>query len=341
MSDPLHRPAHDDGRRQRHDLYSRVTGPAVADVLHTFVQRWNGAGTTHCTPSPAAAHNLEFNPTPPAPTGSSVVQISRTIMAGLYTADAATKLPAPDGAAPPPIERGDSSILAATLEGVHAARKFCMFEQQHFVHAQVLRALLERLDAGVSVVATVPIGPMHPIIDARLTHDKDVAKGTRSRYFDAWDAYLAVARHPRFMLCGLLTADGREDIYVHSKLLLVDDEFVTIGSANLVDLSLDADHSELNASCWDAGVVADLRKQLMAEHMGVAPEAVDAGGGGGGDGGGDGDGDVLAPLKALAQRNAAAMLARRPEALVGHVVALDALQYATQRSAPLLCREKI
>jgi phosphatidylserine/phosphatidylglycerophosphate/cardiolipin synthase-like enzyme len=41
-----------------------------------------------------------------------------------------------------------------------------------------------------------------------------------------------------------------QHIYVHSKLMIVDSVFLTLGSANVVDLSMDKDHSELNVSLW-------------------------------------------------------------------------------------------
>jgi phosphatidylserine/phosphatidylglycerophosphate/cardiolipin synthase-like enzyme len=51
---------------------------------------------------------------------------------------------------------------------------------------------------------------------------------------------------------------------------VVDGEWATIGSANLVDLSMLADHTELNVSIWDADVARRLVCQLVEEHTGEA-----------------------------------------------------------------------
>lgn len=63
-------------------------------------------------------------------------------------------------------------------------------------------------------------------------------------------------------------------IVVHAKLMLIDDEFVEIGSANFMDRSMQStfqgDDSELTAAAVSsASLVSDLRAQLWAEHLRV------------------------------------------------------------------------
>lgn len=59
-------------------------------------------------------------------------------------------------------------------------------------------------------------------------------------------------------------------LYVHSKLMIVDDACVTIGSANLVDLSLNKDHTEMNASCWDRYITLLLLREWIDNLMSIA-----------------------------------------------------------------------
>jgi phosphatidylserine/phosphatidylglycerophosphate/cardiolipin synthase-like enzyme len=59
-------------------------------------------------------------------------------------------------------------------------------------------------------------------------------------------------------------------IYVHSKLMIVDDEFLTLGSANFVDISMEKDHTEVNYSVWDKILATNLRKRLFQEHTGIS-----------------------------------------------------------------------
>jgi phosphatidylserine/phosphatidylglycerophosphate/cardiolipin synthase-like enzyme len=69
---------------------------------------------------------------------------------------------------------------------------------------------------------------------------------------------------PNFRMCRV---DG---VYVHSKVVLIDDEFAAIGSANFWDRSMDGTDTELSAAIVDNGNwVRDFRVSLMAEHFRV------------------------------------------------------------------------
>lgn len=65
----------------------------------------------------------------------------------------------------------------------------------------------------------------------------------------------------------LNTQGGRSNVYVHAKIMLIDDAWATIGSCNLHSNSLYG-HTEMNASFWDAEVVRALRCALLTEHLG-------------------------------------------------------------------------
>lgn len=57
------------------------------------------------------------------------------------------------------------------------------------------------------------------------------------------------------------------EIYIHSKLMLVDDVFMTLGSANLNQRSMAVD-SEINIATVDYRVAGDLRKRVWRMHSG-------------------------------------------------------------------------
>jgi hypothetical protein len=54
---------------------------------------------------------------------------------------------------------------------------------------------------------------------------------------------------------------------VHAKLIIVDDKWLSIGSANFVDISYRKDHSELAVAVWDPDVARKLRVKLFLEHI--------------------------------------------------------------------------
>ena len=55
---------------------------------------------------------------------------------------------------------------------------------------------------------------------------------------------------------------GIRTLYVHSKTCIVDGEWATVGSANLVDLSLTPNHTELNIAFWDGDTALGLLNEL-------------------------------------------------------------------------------
>ena len=71
------------------------------------------------------------------------------------------------------------------------------------------------------------------------------------------------------VFCNLKTqVDGEpQDIYIHAKLMVIDDDFFTLGSANLNFRSMTVD-SELNLLCDDEEVAYQFRKTLFDRYSG-------------------------------------------------------------------------
>jgi phosphatidylserine/phosphatidylglycerophosphate/cardiolipin synthase-like enzyme len=68
--------------------------------------------------------------------------------------------------------------------------------------------------------------------------------------------------------CGLDQGIWRyREVYIHSKLLLVDDGFLTLGSANLNQRSMAVD-SEINIATDDPTHARDLRRRVWMQHSG-------------------------------------------------------------------------
>ena len=57
-------------------------------------------------------------------------------------------------------------------------------------------------------------------------------------------------------------------IYVHSKLLIVDDKWITVGSAN-TDKNGFKDSTEVNVGITSSSLAKELRMRLWCEHMGL------------------------------------------------------------------------
>jgi cardiolipin synthase len=287
-----------------HDLYLELRGPAATDVHHNFVQRWNEASERArpfgAWPDPAAVDDLPFPTRLSDPAGDVPVQITRTVHAGCYTRSD----PAPGGVAYP-IAAGERSVHEQYTAAIAAARRTLYFEQQFLASADVLAGITQALDRGVEVVFVLPGVPM-----------AEVRRARNDPRYAAFFAHLATFRErENFTLAGLVGGDGdgrTQDVYVHAKALLVDDAWVTIGSANTAERSFVGD-TELNAACWHAATARALRVELLREHLGLDTAALD-------------DRAALRRFREIALANRSRRA--RGERLAGLAVALDPATYA-------------
>ena len=104
------------------DVYVEVRGPAASDVHHNFTQRWNGASERGLAdgawPDLRSAGDLALPRFASPAAGAVPVQMTRTVMAGLYDGEAAAP-----GAAPFAIAQGEESALEH-LRGRSALRSW-------------------------------------------------------------------------------------------------------------------------------------------------------------------------------------------------------------------------
>jgi phosphatidylserine/phosphatidylglycerophosphate/cardiolipin synthase-like enzyme len=248
---PRHRGDHD-----IHDVYVEVTGPAVADVHHNFVQRWNEASERARDDGRwgvGGDDDLEYPTHAPSARGDVVVQMQRTTHAGRY----ADRHPSP-GAPPYAIELGERTNLDQYVAAIRAARRTIYLEHQFLEVSEIIRVLEEALMRGVQIIAMLPAVPELP--------SREPADLER---IAAWEARACFAKHENFTLCGMAALGGygaRKPVYVHSKLMLVDDEWASVGSCNLHRYSLFG-NGELNAAFSDARSVRALRVALFREHL--------------------------------------------------------------------------
>ncbi|MGI9592797.1 MAG: phospholipase D-like domain-containing protein, partial [Myxococcota bacterium] len=256
----LSRPSHGPhGHDQDHDVYVELRGPAATDVHHNFVQRWNGASERFTAdgvwPAAEEADDLE-HPTRLSPSAGDVpVQLTRTVMAGIYDDDR----PAP-GAKPFPLAKGEESILEQYRAAIRAAESAIYVEDQAIASPVIVDELAAALGRGVEVVFLVP-GNAHPaFVEAR--------RNPRAAFF--FDKLADLGEFENFTLAAIAGSRGSghyDEIYVHAKIMLVDDAWATIGSTNVAERSFHRD-TELNASFWCAQTVKALRVELLHEHLG-------------------------------------------------------------------------
>jgi phosphatidylserine/phosphatidylglycerophosphate/cardiolipin synthase-like enzyme len=162
-----------------------------------------------------------------------------------------TTIYAPCGPSTVQIQRmfGDErSILEQYEQAIDAAERSIYIENQAIPIPGLARRLEKALARGVDVLMLVPAIPEEGVYAARQDP-------SRRALFEGLEA---LARHPNFRLAGI-------PAYVHAKLMIVDEAWLTIGSCNLHRYSMGG-HSEMNASIWDAIIARDLREALRRKH---------------------------------------------------------------------------
>jgi cardiolipin synthase len=252
------------GTGENHDVYVEIAGPAVADVQHNFVQRWNEASERTCEDGRWGAGSDAELPfpvhTPPA-CGAADVQMQRTIHAGRYN----NSHPAPGGTAFA-ITAGEKTNLDQYCQAIRWARRTIYMENQYVEVPEIVAALHDALARGVAVVLLLPAVPVLSS-SIEVTQERLAFLAARARLAD----------YDHFTLCGIAGLDGegrRQPVYVHAKLMLVDDEWATVGSCNLHHFSLFG-NSELNAAIHDPATVRALRVELLQEHLALDTSTLD------------------------------------------------------------------
>lgn len=159
------------------------------------------------------------------------------------------------------------------LDAIAAARRTIYLESQYFSSAAIAGALAARLQEadGPEVVVVNPA-------DAAGWLEQEAMDTVRALVVDR---LRRADRHGRFRLYHPVT-EGGTPIYVHAKILVVDDRLVRVGSSNVnnrslgfdteCDLAVEAPSGAEGASVRET--IAAFRDGLLAEHLGTQPAAV-------------------------------------------------------------------
>ena len=247
-----------------HDLMMAVEGRAAAALGDLLRERWRGA--THETLEPPWARKSFFRRVGPHPAGTVWPTSMRNPLRDVEVGISRTA---------PPISGQDGvrEIEALYLDMIAAARHSIYIENQYFTADKVGDALAARLSE--------PEGPEVVVVLRELSHGwlEEVTMQTlRTKLIQR---LRAADLHGRFSIYYPFI-DGLKAgtcIDVHSKLIIVDDEIVRIGSANLANRSMGLD-TECDLTIEARGredtraAICELRAQLLAEHLGFEPSRV-------------------------------------------------------------------
>jgi cardiolipin synthase A/B len=252
------------GEGQNHDAYVELSGPSVADVQHNFVQRWNEASERHLSNGywgELGQTDLPFPTWLPEPRGSVSVQMQRTTHRNRYRNGHA-----PVNGIPIEIAKGERTNFEQYLLAIQSAQQTIYIENQSLDVLEIVNALQRALERGVEVVLLMP-ADLEGLPNADQTPERR----------DLIEARAALQQNEHFTLAGIagLGSDGqRKPVYVHSKLMLIDDAWATVGSANLHHHSLFG-NGELNVAMFSPEAVRGFRVALFEEHLAMNTSDLD------------------------------------------------------------------
>ena len=249
--------------RPYHDVQVYLAGGEAPLALEQyFFQRWQRAGGTLPPSSPPIAGGGDYRPRGALALGPTTLALSRT-------------QPRRVGPAVREVERLFADAIAA-------AERMIFIETQYFSSRLVCDALVKRMQGRREPSLEIII-----VLNKRAEALKEeIAVGLRQA--ENLERLRAVAAETGHALgCYYTLAAGSDDrepttTYIHSKLMIVDDRFLTVGSANLTNRSMGID-SELHAS-WEAAAadtrltdaIRAVRVSLLAEHGGLVANESDS-----------------------------------------------------------------
>jgi phosphatidylserine/phosphatidylglycerophosphate/cardiolipin synthase-like enzyme len=213
-----------------HDASARIEGPAVQDVADHFRLRWH------------EVTGARLPPTAPSTSAGDVrLQIVRTVPERVYAG----------------LPRGDFGILESYVRALRSAERLIYLENQFLWSPEIAAILIDKLrrppDPAFRVLLVLPAKP---------NSGGDDTRGVLGELIEADH------EAGRLLACTLYARSGTlfDPIYVHAKIGIVDDRWLTIGSANLNEHSLFND-TEMNVVTHDETIARETRLRLWSEHL--------------------------------------------------------------------------
>ena len=271
------RPRRELSGRPVHDVSVAVEGDVVSQLAAVFAELWSAADARGREPWNAAedsiaeptAYSARRTPAP-RPTGAPV-RVVTTLPSRLRNQK----------------DLGSVATLEALLAGIARANDLIYIEHQYLSSRPVVAALRDALARHSDLEIVMALNQNPDITAYRGWQNARLAES-------------GMLGHPRVGLFTLWTADARQpqtkpkinQVFVHSKVVIVDDRWAMVGSANLDGVSLDSYGSDFSSALLrrtfrgvrnvdvglvihdgphklrSAGSVRELRDCLWTEHLG-------------------------------------------------------------------------
>nr|XP_040569345.1 LOW QUALITY PROTEIN: phospholipase D1-like [Lepeophtheirus salmonis] len=298
-----------------HDVSVMVQGSSARDAARHFIQRWNAIKAEKAKHNinypfliPKSYESMERDIPPPHPSLEHLCNANCQVLRSSSNWSAG-------------IDEVENSIETAMISCIQDAERFIYIENQFFITSSspdygevkngIGNAIFQRIQQAYRNHEMFRIYVLVPLLPAFEGHLGSSYSGNAIRAILHYN-YSSICRGERSLFkrleraginpinyisfCSLRTTEEllgtpvTELVYIHSKLLIVDDRVVICGSANINDRSLlgnrdsevclmieDLEFCELNTergTSFKSGKYAgSLRRALMGEHLGLSPSS--------------------------------------------------------------------
>lgn len=264
-----------------HDVQAEVEGPAVSQIWGSFRERWSDPRPpNHFVPHPALPDISNETPTVRAqPLANKHVQVLHTYPCRSHAFPFDGDIDPNTDFSFPFAPQGETTYAGALVKAIDRAQYFVYVEDQYFWPCEIVDALANAAARDVSIILTLTqrfdlpgMDPYHRFMrDACIEQIRAQGQNPANPYV------FHLQQIPSFG-----QAQG-DEIYVHSKTVIVDDVYATIGSCNVSNRSTTND-TEIGIAVIDGDVhnttlrgnaetVCDFarkyRRLLWKDHLGA------------------------------------------------------------------------
>ena len=229
-----------------HDVQCMVDGEAAASLAELAERRWQAAG---CTVEKTAAVTGERWP-------ELVPVQSRAMTAGIARTEIATAS-----------ETGVNEVARLFAASINAADRFIYIENQFTSAIDIAHLLAQRMLDVPQLRVLIVTPKLHS-----SWFESQAMQSGRGGFIEQF-VTAGVMDRVRFLYPSTRDADKTAAVMVHSKVMIVDDRFLRIGSANLNNRSMGADTEcdlAFEATSQEhRDYIAGIRRQLIGHFCGV------------------------------------------------------------------------
>ncbi|MBU1239683.1 hypothetical protein KJ865_08220, partial [Myxococcota bacterium] len=235
----------------RKDYFLRIHGPAAQDAADIFKTRWDyqlAQGADYAENSSAFTINRNIAPQP----GGIPVQIAATMPEPFW----------------------EHAIAETWLNAFRQAQDYVFIDDQYFRIPLLLDALMEEMRQKPSLKLVVVILNIDEWTDGGCYWTYDAHNKLMAEFPDRYSLF-KLATFDHVVTWGFDETESRyADIYTHDKMLIVDDIFLSVGSANKNNRGIIYE-GEITATVLDSAWVKAQRRRIIANMVGPGYVATD------------------------------------------------------------------